>query len=116
MTDDRVIGMNNRLPWHLSEDLKRFKRLTMGHPIIMGRKTFESIGKPLPGRANIVVTRDPSLVLNGVVLAGSLQEALEKGRASEGGKEIFVIGGAAMFEQAHPLVDKLYLTRIHHKI
>jgi dihydrofolate reductase len=116
MTEDRVIGRNNQLPWHISEDLQRFKKLTMGHPIVMGRKTFESIGKPLPGRANIVVTRNPSLALDGVTITGSLKEAIEKGKQAEGGKELFVIGGAAMFDEALPLADKIYLTQIHHKI
>ena len=112
MTDERVIGRNNQLPWRLSEDLVRFKQLTMGHPIIMGRKTFESIGKPLPGRTNIVVTRDPQKSWEGTVSARSLDEALRKA----GPGEVFVIGGAALFEAALPLADKLYLTLIHEAI
>lgn len=108
MTDDGVIGRNNQLPWHISEDLVRFKQLTMGHPIVMGRKTFESIGKPLPGRTNIVVTRNESLKIDGVKIVHSLKEGLVG--------EPFVIGGAALFAQALPLADKLYLTFIHHKI
>ncbi len=111
MTDDRVIGRNNQLPWHLSEDLVRFKQITMGHPIIMGRKTYESIGKPLPGRTNIVVTRNPGLKIDGVTVVHGLNEALVLE-----GDEKFVIGGAALFAEALPKADKLYLTRIHHKI
>jgi dihydrofolate reductase len=110
MTDDRVIGLNNKLPWHLSEDLKRFKKITMGHPIIMGRKTFESIGKPLPGRQNIVVTRNQNFKAEGVSVVNSLQQAL----LSSNGGEKFVIGGAKLFEAALPLADKIYMTLIHH--
>lgn len=114
MTDDRVIGINNRLPWKLSEDLKRFKALTMGHPIIMGRKTFDSIGKPLPGRDNIVVTRDQNFNRDGVIVTHSLDEALRVAAEKKTGEE-FVIGGAALFEAAFPRAECLYLTRIHKK-
>lgn len=110
MTKDRVIGRNNQLPWHLSADLKRFKRLTMGHPIIMGRKTFDSIGKPLPGRENVVVTRDQGMKIEGVRLAHSLEEALAPYKNKE--EECFVIGGAALFAQAFPKASKIYLTWI----
>jgi dihydrofolate reductase len=113
MTEDRVIGCNNQLPWHISEDLIRFKQITMGHPIIMGRKTYESIGKPLPGRINIVVTRDPEKKWDGVIIAHSLDEAL-KSQKSE--KEVFVIGGSSLFEEAWPKADQIYLTLIHHRI
>lgn len=109
MTDDRVIGRDNALPWRIPEDLKRFKAITMGHPIIMGRRTFESIGKPLPGRRNIVVTS--TLAAPGIQTAGSLREALDLCPAVEG--ERFVIGGARLFEDALPLADKLYLTLVH---
>jgi dihydrofolate reductase len=114
MTDERVIGKNNRLPWHVSEDLKRFKQLTMGHPIIMGRKTFDSIGRPLPGRQNIVITRDPNYQAEGVTVVHNLCEALAASHQDQ--PEVFVIGGATIFEMALPLADKLYLTLIHQNI
>lgn len=101
--------------WPIPEDLKRFKRLTMGHPVVMGRKTFESIlsslGKPLPGRTNIVVTRDVGYAPEGAVVTHSLEEALEKARAVDQ-EEIFIGGGAQIYEQALPSADRLYLTLI----
>lgn len=105
-----VIGRAGKLPWHLSADLKRFKELTTGHAIIMGRKTYESIGRPLPDRRSLVVTRDPSFRANGVEVVGSLDEALA---ATEGEPKRFVIGGAAIFADALPRADELYLTRVH---
>jgi len=111
MTENRVIGKNNQLPWHLSEDLKRFKKITMGHPIIMGRKTFESIGRPLPGRQNIVLTRDKNYTKEGIDVAHTLADALSK--CEQTGEE-FVIGGASVFEDALPLARRLYLTLIRH--
>ncbi len=113
MTDERVIGRDNALPWRLPEDLKRFKAITMGHPIIMGRKTFESIGRPLPGRRNIVVTSQPE-PREGLQMAGSLGEALGLCPPEEG--ECFVIGGARLFAEALPIVDKIYLTLVHARI
>ncbi len=115
-----MLGKDNQLLWHIPDDLKRFKQLTLGHPIIMGRKTFESIiaslGKPLPGRTNIVVTRDPTFParfhLAGVVVASSIEEAIEKAKQAPGGDEIFIGGGGEIYRQALPLVDKLYLTLI----
>lgn len=112
MTDERVIGKNNQLPWHLSADLKRFKKITMGHPIIMGRKTYESIGKPLPGRQNIVVSKNPEYRAEGVTVAAGLCEALAA--CEQDSNEQFVIGGAALFEAALPQAHRLYLTLIHH--
>jgi dihydrofolate reductase len=112
---NRELGRRGELLWRIPDDLKRFKALTMGHPVVMGRKTFESIGKPLPGRTNIVVTRNkgPSFAAQRTVLyADSLEEALAKARAAEGGEEIFVIGGAQIYEQALPYADRLYLTLI----
>ncbi len=114
MTDDRVIGRDNTLPWHISEDLKRFKAITMGHPIIMGRKTYESIGKPLPGRHNIVISRDDARHYTGATVVKSLEDALDEFSATD--TELFVIGGAQIFELALPLADQLYLTLIHAKI
>ena len=104
-----VIGANNRLPWHLPADLKRFKQLTMGHPILMGRKTFESIGTPLPGRTNLVITRQKDYQCCGATAAHSIEEAL---LICENEKEIFVIGGAEIFRQALSFADRIYLTRI----
>ena len=103
------IGINNSLPWHLPEDLAHFKRLTSGHPIIMGRKTFDSIGRPLPNRRNIVISRNAEWRHEGVERAASLQEALAM---VNGVDEAFVIGGGQIFEQALPLVGKLVITRI----
>lgn len=107
----RVIGNNNSLPWYISDDLKRFKKLTTGHPIIMGRKTFESIGKALPDRTNIVITNNTKYAREDILTVHSLDEALEEARAIES-EEIFVIGGAQIYEQALPLADRLYLTII----
>jgi dihydrofolate reductase len=103
------IGINNTLPWHLPEDLAHFKRLTSGHPIIMGRKTFDSIGRPLPNRRNIVITRNAAWQHDGVESAASLQDALA---IVSGVTDAFVIGGGQIFEQALPLVGKLVITRI----
>jgi dihydrofolate reductase len=99
---NRELGKQGALLWRIPEDLKRFKTLTVGHPVVMGRKTFESIGKPLPGRTNLVLSR-----------AGmSLEEALKKAKDAPGGEEIFIIGGAQIYEQALPFADRLYLTLI----
>jgi len=112
---NREIGNAGGLLWDIPEDLKRFKALTLGHPVIMGRKTFESIvallGKPLPGRTNLVITRDPSWHHKGAVVAQSLEDALEKARALDG-VEIHIGGGAQLYEQALPFVDRLYLTLV----
>ena len=108
---NRAIGKDNQLLWHISDDLKRFKQLTMGHPLIMGRKTFESIGRPLPGRENIVVTRDQDWNYEGVYIAHSLDEAIKRAKTLDT-EEIFFGGGTKIYEQALPLVDKLYLTLI----
>ena len=112
MTPDRLIGRDNSLPWRLSEDLKRFKQITMGHPIIMGRKTYDSIGKPLPGRRNIVLSRQADFDVEGVELANSWDEAV----AAVGHMDAFVIGGRALFEMAMPVVDKVFLTLVNEKI
>lgn len=107
-----VIGKDNQLIWRLSEDLKNFKKLTLGHSIIMGRKTFDSIGKPLPGRTSIVISRNKDLVIPGCEVAGSLIKAIEKAAENEGNDEVFVIGGGEVFKQAHEVADKIYLTMI----
>ncbi|MBS1983021.1 MAG: dihydrofolate reductase [Bdellovibrionales bacterium] len=108
MTRQGVIGRENALPWHIPEDLKRFKAITMGHPIIMGRKTYDSIGRPLPGRTNIVVTRDRQLKIPGVTVVHSLAEALRP--YAQSNEEVFVIGGSSLFTEAQPLADRLYVT------
>lgn len=104
----RGIGFKNELLFRISDDLKRFKALTTGHPIIMGRKTFDSIGKPLPNRTNIVVTHNPALHIEGITFCSSTEEALEKARALD--TEIFVIGGGEIYNQALPFADQLHLT------
>ena len=113
VADSGVIGRDNALPWHLPEDLKRFKRLTMGKPMIMGRKTFESIGKPLPGRLNIVVTRDTNYQHEGVAVVHGIDQALE---AAAGAPEVMVIGGADLFRLFLPHAGRVHLTRVHGSI
>ncbi len=113
MAKNRTIGINNTLPWRCPEDLKHFKSLTMGHHMIMGRKTFDSIGKPLPGRTTVVVTRNRELKIEGCSMANSLQQALD---ACAGDSEIFVVGGAELYTQALPLADTLYLTEIQQEV
>jgi len=105
-----VIGKDNQLLWHLPADLKHFKQLTTGHPVIMGRKTFESIGKPLPNRVNVVVSRQQNLNIEGVTVVHSLEEAL---KTVESCDECFVIGGGELYRQSLHLTDKLYLTQVH---
>ena len=114
MSENRVIGRGNALPWHLPADLKRFKQLTTGHTIIMGRKTFDSIGKALPGRRSIVVTRNRSWKAPaGVDVAHDLNRAIEMSRAGDHSqKDIFIIGGAEIFRQALPLSHRIYLTLV----
>ncbi len=109
---NREIGKDNKLLWHIPEDLERFKRITLGHPIIMGRRTFESIGRILPNRTNIIVTRDENYQKEGSIVCHSLEEAIEIAKKSPGSEEIFIIGGGQIFEQAIKLADKLYLTLI----
>lgn len=104
-----VIGSGNRLPWHLPEDLQHFKRLTMGHHLVMGRKTYDSIGRPLPGRTTIILTRQPGYRADGCLTAGSLAEALALCGTDP---EVFIVGGAELYAQTLPLADRLYLTLI----
>ena len=108
-----VIGHTNGLPWRLPADLAFFKRLTMGHPIIMGRKTHESIGKPLPGRLNVVVTRTAGFQAPGCVVVGSLEEAY---RAAGDASEVFIIGGAQIYDAAFSAADRIYLTEVESQI
>lgn len=111
---NNVIGCANRLIWHISEDLKRFKALTSGHPIIMGRKTFESIGRVLPGRTNIVISRNNELSYDGVVMASSLEEALDIASKAEGGDHVFIIGGEQIYRHAleSGCADRIYCTYV----
>ena len=114
--ENGVIGRDGALPWHISEDLKYFKRVTLGKPVIMGRKTFDSIGRPLPGRANIVISRDPAYATEGVRPVPSLDEAValaEDIALIDGIDEALVIGGAQIYAAAIPRADRLYLTRVH---
>jgi len=106
-----VIGRGGTLPWHLADDLRRFKRLTMGHTLVMGRKTWESISRPLPGRRMVVITRQTDYRADGVQVAGSLDDALAVAAAA-GDEEAFVIGGAEIYRLAMPRTDRLYLTRV----
>ena len=119
VTENGVIGKDNDMPWKISSDLQYFKKITMGKPIIMGRKTYQSIGRPLPGRVNIVVTRDTTFAEEGVITAHSLDMALEVGKSlaeAKGLKEVMVIGGAQIYGLCLPEADRLFLTRIHAKI
>jgi len=113
---NRELGKGGRLLWHIPDDLKRFKELTLGHPIIMGRKTFESVvgyvGGPLPDRTNIIITRDSNYSYEGAIVTHSLEEAIELAKSRPGADEIHIGGGAELYKQALPLIDKLYLTLI----
>ena len=117
VAENGVIGRGGQLPWHLSADLQRFKRLTMGHTIIMGRRTWESIGRALPGRRTVVVTRQPNYRIDdaGVAVAAKLDEALQIAEAA-GDSEAFIVGGAALYLEALPRADRLYLTRVHAQV
>lgn len=109
--ENGVIGIENRLPWRLSSDLKNFKKLTSGHAILMGRKTYESIGKPLPKRRNLVISRDPAYQAEGCEVFQSIEAAIEAAQA-QNETEVFVIGGAQIYRQVLPKADKIYLTRV----
>ena len=116
VADNGVIGRNNALPWRLPEDMRLFKRVTMGKPIVMGRKTFESIGKPLPGRTNIVITRNPAFQAEGVKVVPSLAAALELATniaQRDGAEEAVVIGGAEIYRATLPQANRLYVTEVH---
>jgi len=110
MASNRAIGLNGQMPWHLSADLKRFKQITMGAPILMGRKTFEAIGRPLPGRENIIISRDPSYQQPGCRVFGDIDNVLQ---CYADHPELFVIGGATLYEAMLAYADYLYLTEIH---
>ncbi|MEM6632389.1 MAG: dihydrofolate reductase [Bacteroidota bacterium] len=114
-SENGVIGKNNDLPWHLPEDFRHFKRHTQGKTIIMGRKTFDSLGKPLPNRRHIVITRNTKYAAEGIEVVHSLNAALALAKAE---KEVFIIGGAVLFEEAfaNNLIDKVYLTTVHAEV
>lgn len=114
-SQNNVIGLDNQLPWHLPEDLQYFKAVTMGKPILMGRKTYDSIGRPLPGRTNIVLTRDANWSAEGVVVVNDLDSATaasEKACAAAGVDELMIIGGEQIYRKFLPVADKLYLTKV----
>ena len=116
MGDNRVIGSHGQIPWHLPADFKRFKETTIGSPVIMGRKTFASIGKPLPGRTNIVVTRDPAYAAEGVQVVHSLREAIARADELASGEatgKVFVLGGGEIYREVLPLAAMLYITKVH---
>ena len=113
MARNRVIGHGNAMPWHLPSELQRFKRITLGHHIVMGRRTFESIGRLLPGRTSVIVTRNPACAIDGAIVVHSLEAALH---ACRGDDEPFVIGGAQLFAEALPLARRIYLTTIDAEI
>jgi len=117
VAENGVIGRGGKLPWHLSDDLRRFKRLTMGHTIVMGRRTWESIGRPLPGRRTIVVSRQPRYRVDtqGVEVAVRLEDALRIAETA-GEDELFIVGGAELYRAALPLADRIHLTRVHAEI
>lgn len=110
---NNVIGAKNDLIWHLPNDLKHFKSITSGHPIIMGRKTFESLGRPLPNRTNIVVTRDQNWNAEGIEIASSLAKAIESAKKID--DDIYIIGGGNIYKQAMEFTDVLYITEVHHE-
>ncbi len=110
MASNRVIGLNNQMPWHLSADLKKFKKITLGAPILMGRKTYESIGRPLPGRTNIIISRNPRYQQPGCLVFNGIDKALESCCDRD---EVFVIGGSDFYKSMLPVADTLYLTQIH---
>lgn len=119
VADNGVVGRDNKLPWCLPADLRYFKRVTMGKPIMMGRRTFESIGRPLPGRSNIVVSRQPGLQLPGVQVVGNVEAGLELASAiaeTDGCDELMVIGGAEIYALCLPLAQRLYLTEVHARV
>lgn len=110
MAENRVIGKGGKMPWHIPSDLRRFRRITMGHPVILGRLTYESIGRPFDGRANIIISSRRDYRVPGAVVVPTLRDALA---ACAGAAEVFVCGGEAVFREAMPLADRIYLTVVH---
>ena len=115
MAENRVIGKNNKMPWHLPADLKHFKAVTTGHPVLMGRKTYESIGKPLPNRTNIILTRDTHYTAPDCVIVNNIETALSMANELDM-DEVFVIGGAEIYQILLPKIQRIYLTKIHFKV
>ncbi len=118
VAENGVIGRNNQLPWHIKSEFQYFKTTTLGHPIVMGRRSFESLGKPLPKRANIVVTRDTAFSAKGVIVAHSVEEGMKIAKdiaAKENVGEVFIGGGADIYRLSLPHADRLYLTEVHLK-
>lgn len=111
MNDQRIIGLNNQIPWYLPADLKFFKKTTTGHHVLMGRKCYESIGKPLPNRTNIIITRDPYYIVSGCLIAHSVEEGIFLAKQNQE-KELFIIGGGEVYNQSIPYWNKLYLTLV----
>lgn len=116
VAENGVIGKGGGLPWYLPSEMALFKEKTIGHPIIMGRRTYESIGRALPGRTNIVISRSLSYKAPGCVVTDSIEKALQEAKNAKGAQEIFVIGGAAIYELAMPYADRIYLTRVKARI
>lgn len=119
MAENRVIGINNNLPWYLPNDLKYFKQVTMGKPILMGRKTYESIGKPLPGRTNIVLTRNTDWSAEGVKAVNSLEQAFQLAESVteiDGQDEMMIIGGDQIYQSTLAIIDRIYLTKVHAEV
>lgn len=117
MTEQNVIAYQNHMPWHLPGDLKHFKQLTTGHPVIMGRRTYASIGKPLPHRANIIITRSKAFFVPGCLMVHSITDAIEQAKKialREGKSEIFVIGGEEIYQQTRAIWQRMYVTIVHH--
>jgi dihydrofolate reductase len=114
MSENRVIGRDNQLPWKISGDLKRFKAITLGHPVIMGRKTFESIGRLLPGRENIIISRQSNFSVPGAIVFQRLEDALA--HCEKSASEAFIIGGAEIYRLCIPFISRIYLTLVHSKI
>ncbi|PHS17697.1 MAG: diacylglycerol kinase [Blastopirellula sp.] len=112
-SENRVIGRNGDMPWRLSSDLKRFKSITMGHHIVMGRKTYESIGRLLPGRTTVIITRQPDYQVEGAVIADSLDSAIEQ---AAGDDELFIVGGGQIYASSLAQANKIYQTRVHTEI
>ncbi|MEK7561840.1 MAG: dihydrofolate reductase [Patescibacteria group bacterium] len=108
-----AIGKNGQIPWRLPAEQAIFKQTTMGHPMIMGRKTYESIGRALPGRTSIVITHQQNYRADGCVIVGSLEQALEEAKKAESSDEIFIIGGEEIYNHAMPFTDRIYLTKVH---
>lgn len=115
VAENNVIGKDNKIPWHYKEDFQHFKALTSGHVVVMGRKTYESIGKPLPSRINIVVSRNKELQISGCIIAASLAEAINITKQNNAQK-CFIIGGSSLYAEALPIADQLELTHVHEAV